>query len=160
MAQLSIVRLRDHRDALEPVARWIDGQWGKFSGRSLQQTRERFAQEFTCAGLPASCVALDGRTAVGVATLRNRDSVNWDAGATPWICNVYVCDEARGKGIARKLCLALEAIAQELGYSEVYLATVMAADSLYHQMGYVRYRTDEALGFPMYLMSRKLGGQA
>lgn len=157
MTGLSIVKLRDHRDALEPVARWIDQEWGKFSGRSLRDTRARFSQEFTCEGLPTSCVALDGGVAVGVATLRESDSVNWDAQATPWICNVYVCDEARGKAVGRKLCLALESVAKQLGYSEVYLATVMAADSLYHRLGYVRYRTYDALEFPMHLMRRRLG---
>lgn len=156
MAELSIARLRDHGDALETVAGWIDREWGKFSGRSLQQTRERFAQEFTCAGLPTSCVALDGRAAVGVATLRERDSVDWDAAATPWICNVFVCDAARSQGVARRLCVSLESIARELGYTKLYLATVMAADSLYHRLGYKRYRTHETSGSPMYLMHRKL----
>lgn len=157
MTELSIVTLRDHPDALEPIAGWIDRQWGKFSGRSLQDTRERFSQELATQGLPTSCVALEDGVAVGVATLREQDSIKWDAQATPWICNVYVCNEARGKGVGGRLCRELEIVAAELGYSEVYLATVRAADSLYHRLGYVRYRTHVALGYPMYLMSRKLG---
>lgn len=156
MPKQSIVKLRDHPQALEPVTQWIHREWGKFSGRSLRATRERFAQEFTSQGLPTSCVAFDGGTAVGVATLRASDSVDWDTQATPWICNVYVCNEARGMGLASELCRSLEAAAKELGCSQVYLATSQPHDSLYHRLGYVRYRTHEGLGYPMYLMSRKI----
>lgn len=157
MTNLSIVQLRDHPDALDSVAQWIDQEWGRFSGRSHRETRERFSREFATNGLPTSCVAIDAGVAVGVATLREHDSVKWDEHSTPWICNVYVRDEARGKGVGGRLCRALEIVAAELGYSRVHLATVMSADSLYHRLGYVRYRTYEALESPMYLMSRDLG---
>lgn len=156
MSQLSIVKLEDHPQALDIVAGWIDREWGRFSGRSLQETRQRFAREPAGEGLPTSYVALDGTAVVGVATLREHDSVRWDEQATPWVCNVYVPPEARGKSVAKQLCLALEAHARQLGYTKIFLATLMAADSLYHRMGYVRYRVHDALGYPMYLMTREL----
>lgn len=153
----SIKMLRDHPDALEAVAGWIDQEWGSFSGRTLQQTRERFAQELSRPALPNSCVALEGGRPLGVATLRERDSVDWDPAVTPWICNVYVTEAARGKAVAAGLCRALEEIARGLGYRYIHLATVMAEGSLYHRLGYVRYRTYDALEHPMYLMRRSLG---
>ncbi|MGD9599274.1 MAG: GNAT family N-acetyltransferase [Steroidobacteraceae bacterium] len=155
MAQLTIARLVDHPGVLDTVAGWIDTEWGQFSGRTLLETRERFAQEQTGGALPTSRIALEGARPIGVATLRERDSVDWDAGATPWICNVFVGDEGRGKGVAGTLCRALEAIALELGYPHVYLATVMSAGSLYHRLGYEQYRRYDALGYPMYLMRRR-----
>lgn len=157
MTQPSIVTLRDHPDALDTVAGWIDREWGSFSGRTLQQTRERFAQELSRPLLPNSCVALAGVRPLGVATLRARDSVDWDPTATPWICNVYVAEEARGKAVAAGLCQALEDIARRLGYRHIHLATVMAEGSLYHRLGFIRYRTYDALEHPMYLMRRPLG---
>jgi len=157
MTQPSIVALRDHPEALDAVAGWIDKEWGSFSGRTLQQTRERFAVELNGTALPTSCVALEGGRPLGVATLRERDSVDWDPAVTPWVCNVYVIEEARGKAVAASLCRALEEIARRLGHRYIYLATVMAEGSLYHRLGYVRYRTYDAFEHPMYLMRRPLG---
>lgn len=156
MAKLSIVELREHRGALDDVTRWIDREWGEFSGRTPDETRARFAQEFTGQGLPTSVVALDGTHPMGVATLRERDSLDWDPTAIPWICNVYVREGARGMGIAGRLCRALERIAKDLGYPVVHLATVVRENSLYYRLGYVRYASFDESDEPMYLMRRRL----
>lgn len=161
--QLAIVKLKDHPRALDAVSAWIDREWGAFSGRTPAQTRERFEQELRHspspnAQLPISCVALVGERAVGVATLRDRDSVDWDPSVKPWICNVFVAEEARGKEVGARLCRSLESVASELEYRHIYLATVMAQDSLYHRLGYECYRTCQTSDHPMYLMRRAIGG--
>lgn len=142
---LSIVTLRDHPDALEPVAGWIDQQWGNFSGRSLDETRERFSQEFAIQGLPTSCVALDAGVAVGVATLREQDSVEWDARATPWICNVYVCDEARGKGVGGAIGSAWAALFASHGLQVSVYDPEPAAESALRD---IVARAASAMGHP------------
>src|SRR3546814_13761427 len=68
------------RSATEVVAGWIDAEWGAFSGRSRDETRARFTED-RAGPLPCSFVALEDGDPVGVASLRARDSVDWDAGA-------------------------------------------------------------------------------
>src|SRR3546814_17873222 len=80
MASLHIHRLLDHPGMIDTVAGWIDAEWGAFSGRTLDRTRTRFTED-AAAALPRSYVALAGAVPLGVASLRARDSVDWDPGA-------------------------------------------------------------------------------
>lgn len=157
MANIHIDRLSAHPDALDSVARWIDAQWGAFSGRTLAQTRARFADEPAGNTLPTSFVALDGSVPLGVASLRARDSVDWDPANMPWICNVYVDPAARGRGIAALLCRRLEEEARMLGYSRLFLASLVAGGSVYERIGYEVYGTVPLDGAAMALMKRGLG---
>src|SRR3546814_2180804 len=117
MPTIRIHRLIDHPPATEGVAGWIDAEWGALSGRSRDETRARFTED-RAGPLPCSFVALEDGDPVGVASLRARDSVDWDAGAGgPWVCNVYVPPHARGQGIAGLLCRHLERHAAGLGFA-------------------------------------------
>src|SRR3546814_2450963 len=104
MPTILIHRLLDHPPATEVVAGWIDAEWGACIGRCRDETRARFT-EVRAGPLPCSIVALEDGDPVGVASLRARYSVDWDAGAGgPWVCNVYAPPPARGQGIAGLLC--------------------------------------------------------
>jgi GNAT superfamily N-acetyltransferase len=89
---------------------------------------------------------------VGVATLRERDSINWDPDRLPWICNVFVSDAERGRGIAGKMCRALEIVAADLGFERVHLATAMSGETLYDRIGYVEYKAVTNTGHRFRLM--------
>src|SRR3546814_20968415 len=103
MPTIRIHRLIDHPPATEVVAGWIDAEWGAFSGRSRDETRARFTED-RAGPLPCRFVALEDGDPVGVARLRARDRVDWDAGAGgPWGCTVSVPPHARGQGIAGQL---------------------------------------------------------
>jgi GNAT superfamily N-acetyltransferase len=134
--QVEVRDLLDAPECVRDVVGWIDAQWSALSGRTREQTVSRFTEGVVRGALPITMVAIaDAGTCVGVASLRIRDSVEWLADVTPWICNVYVPAPARGQGVAGRLCLALEERARLLGYGAVYLATGRA-DSLYHRIGY------------------------
>lgn len=153
--EIAIVRLCEHPESLDTIVEWIDAEWGAFSGRSRAQTHARFAAE-TRLHLPQTYVALRGGVTVGVGSLRERDSTNWDPGATPWICNVYVATAARGGGIAERLCMRMERRAEELGHAVVYLASMMASGSVYERIGYIVYRRVHVANGNMHLMRRAL----
>lgn len=157
MAALRILPLRDHPVAIDTVARWIDAEWGAFSGRTLAETQARFT-EGEAALLPRSYVALDGEAPVGVASLRVRDSVDWDPGRGPWLCNVYVPAEARGAGIAARLCGHIAGQAAVLGFPALFLASTAGDDSLYYRLGYRTYRVVDHDGERLHLMKRALRG--
>ena len=144
-----------HPEALEPVASWIDSEWGAFSGRTLLQTRERFAGE-VAGQLPITLVALVDGLPHGVASLRERDSRDWDPASKPWICNVYVDPEARGRGIAARLCIALEEEARRLGFTRAFLASLRPEGSLYEQIGYRTYGWADMADGRMFVMEKML----
>ena len=155
VADLRILPLLDHPAAIDIVAGWIDAEWGAFSGRTLADTRARFTEDAT-ATLPRSYIALDGTLPVGVASLRARDSVDWDPGAGPWLCNVYVPAEARGAGIAARLCGHIAGQAVVLDFPALFLASAAGDDSLYYRLGYRTYRIVDHDGERLHLMKRSL----
>jgi len=157
VTDLRIARLLDHPAAIDVVAGWIDAEWGGFSGRTLAETRARFTED-EAATLPRSYVALDGSTPVGVASLRTCDSVDWDPGVGPWLCNVYVPAEARGAGVAARLCSHVAGQAMVLGFPALFLASAAGDDSLYYRIGYRTYRVVDHDGETLHLMKRSLRG--
>lgn len=148
--------LLDYPAALDTVVEWIDAQWSAFSGRTPLQTRERYSQGILPGRLPITQVALVDGTLAGVASLRARDSYDFLPGATPWICNVYVGTEHRGRGVAGALCGALELTARTMGYAELFLATHLSENSLYHRIGFGQVREVPVHGELMYVLRKVL----
>ena len=131
-----IIPLSQRPDMVEAVAQWIHDEWAWFSGRSRAETVERFTGETADQELPHTVIAIDADIPLGAATLRERDSYDWLPNRGPWICNVYVTAEARGRSVALKLCSALINYAKKIDAKEVYLSTEMGKDSLYHRLGF------------------------
>jgi len=147
---IKIVDLCDSPQAIPTVARWIHEEWSKFSKRTSEQTLARFRDDIERGKLPVTLVALQGDKPLGIATLREKDSVDWYPGVMPWICNVYVTKDSRGLGIASILCKALEKVARKLGFPIVYLATEFE-DSLYHRIEYKTFHILEKFGHTYYV---------
>ena len=142
--------------AVSTVVEWVHREWALLTKRTLEQTRDRFTVEIARDELPITLVAVGNEIVfAGVASLRERDSNDWLPGASPWICNVYVCAKARGLGIAGQLCRTLEQRALRLGYESVYLTTTRA-DSLYHKLGYQEVRRSDHGGQAHYVLARSI----
>ena len=158
-SELTAIEIRDLLDApacAGDVVTWIDAQWAARSGRTRRETMDRFTRGIARDALPVTLVAVAGDgSCAGVASLRERDSVEWLAGVTPWICNVYVPEKARGAGVAQELCLALEPRARHLGYDGIYLAT-SRPDSLYHRIGYREVRQIDYHGEREFILRKSL----
>ena len=134
------VPLMEHPQLTQPIGDLVHAEWGDARGRTVAQTRARFLGE-VAGKLPYTIVALVDDRLAGGATLRVVDSVDYLPGATPWICNVIVTPDARGRGIATELCTRLIEAARAHGYDETFLATTLAENSLYHRMGFTEVAT-------------------
>ena len=152
---VKVVDLCDTPQAIPTVARWIHEEWSAFSGRTSEQTLARYRDGIEPGKLPVSLIAVRGEEPIGLASLREKDSVDWYPGVMPWICNVYVKKDARGMGIASILCKALEMVAKSMGFPIVYLATEFE-DSLYHRIGYKTFHILEKLGHTYYVTRHTL----
>lgn len=156
-ARISVERLAGDASGIDTAAAWIHAEWSAFSGRTLEETRARFANEVPEAGLPITLAAyVDGEIA-GIASLRARDSADWDAAAQPWLCNVFVAPGWRRRGVAEALCLACEATAAQLGYPSTHLASIAPEGSLYERIGYRIYAWRTRHGERFALMRKSTG---
>lgn len=128
--------LSDHPEWRLPVANAIHDQWGRLMGRTFEKTLERFEPPPSTQVLPYTVVASSGDRPIGVASLRWRDSTDYYPDHGPWICNVFSDPQFRRLGIASRLCLLLFSKARELNLEEIYLATEVGQESLYHHLGF------------------------
>jgi GNAT superfamily N-acetyltransferase len=151
MTDVNIVNLFDNPQLAPTVATWVHTEWSTFSGRSYDETVERFSVGSDAGGLPVTLVALIGGIPAGVASLRAHDSVDYGLpDASPWICNVYVAPHARGHSVASLLCLKLVDCAAARGFPAIFLATSQE-DSLYHRLGFQEVHRAEHHGAKLIL---------
>jgi GNAT superfamily N-acetyltransferase len=134
-AEIEIVELAQCMEAVPTIAGWIHNEWASLTGRTFSETLERFANPRIENSLPITLLALHLGNPVGVASLRQYDDPVPIRDVTPWIANVFVVLEYRGRGIASRLMHALLSRARGLGYSSVWLATP-DQQSLYRRCGF------------------------
>ena len=153
--KFQIKDLKDYPHEVQKIAKWTFDEWANFAGRTYEQIYHSFRTGIEKEGLPISLIALHDKQPVGVANLREKDIIDFYPGTTPWICGVFVKDEARHRGIATALCRALEQVAKKMGYSTLYLATEYE-NSLYHKMGYKTFHVYDHKGQILYVAKLEL----
>ncbi|WP_162252013.1 GNAT family N-acetyltransferase [Mesorhizobium sp. Root552] len=125
------------------IASWVYFQWSVPMRRSWENTLIRYDPATPAGALPATFVATINGAPAAMASLRITDSYDFLPGTTPWICNVFVHDGARGRGLATLLCRHIVEYAREQGFTELFLATSVESNSLYHGLGFVEvHRVD------------------
>jgi GNAT superfamily N-acetyltransferase len=154
---VSLKPLEERPELSAVLASWAYFEWSIPMGRSWEKTLERY-DPATGAALPTTYVAMVDDAPAGMASLRERDSHDFVPGTTPWICNVYVHAAMRRLGLAGSLCQKLADVAAELGFKEVFLASSLKADSLYHRLGFREVAEVSYFG-PKYVLRLPLAGR-
>ncbi|MGE0237268.1 MAG: GNAT family N-acetyltransferase [Parvibaculaceae bacterium] len=148
------------RPELAPVfASWVYFEWSLPMRRNWADTCARYDPADDPDKLPATFFAAIQGAPAGLASLRVSDSYDFLPGATPWICNVYVHEKARGLGLAGSLCRHLCGHARRLGFDEVFLATAVGENSLYHRLGFTEVSRVDYFG-PKHVLRRHLADWA
>lgn len=152
---IAIVPLQSCPPLAPVVASWVYYEWSMPIHRNWQDTLARYDPD-SSDDLPVTFIAtLDGAPAA-MASLRRKDSYDFLPGATPWICNVYVHEGARGRGLATRLCQHIIGYAaRDLGFGELFLATSLETDSLYHRLGFTEVHRLDYFG-PKFVLRRSL----
>ncbi len=131
---IAIVPLQEAPAALPVCARWLNDEWGRAQGYSLEATRDWLEAVIAPGSGEAGFVALDGGAPVGVCLLVACD-LDSRAELTPWVSGFYVLAERRRNSIGSRLLAAIEAEAQSRGHDRLYLYT-HSAESLYRRLGW------------------------
>ena len=97
------------------------------------------------------------REIIGSASLVAQD-MDDHPDLTPWLADVFVKPDYRGRGIATSLIQQIESEAKSAGIPRLYLYTPDAA-KLYQKLGWRVYEECEYKGVEVVIMSKETGQQ-
>jgi GNAT superfamily N-acetyltransferase len=124
--EIRIAHLADHPEALPTLERLFQDEWPDYYGpQGPGVARRDLAQYSNRDRLPVGVVALLGSEPCGVAALK-ADSISTHTHLTPWIGGGMVAPQYRRRGIGARLVSALEGVARDLGFENVYCGTSTA----------------------------------
>jgi GNAT superfamily N-acetyltransferase len=107
---------------IPPLADAFAREWPAWSRTVSRAELEAIFAAGSDGALPVVLVALEDDRVVGTVALRQ-----WFAEEpmreTPWVRQLYVFSERRGRGVDRALMAAIEERARRLGYRELHAAT-------------------------------------
>jgi GNAT superfamily N-acetyltransferase len=152
---ITIEPLQDAHGELPVCARWLNDEWGKAEGHSLEVTANWLREVIAPGSGEAAFLALDGRVPVGVCLLVACD-LDSRAELTPWVAGFYVLPDYRRRSIGSRLLAAIEETAGSSSAANLYLYT-HTAESLYLRLGWrvtERFALD---GEDFALMAKALG---
>lgn len=156
LSDIKVLPLRARPELAPVLASWAYFEWSIAMRRGWSATLERY-DPAGADGLPQTYVATVDDVPAGMASLRDRDSYDFLPGTTPWLCNVYVPPAMRRAGVAAALCRKLIGVAAQMGFPQIYLASSLKAESLYHRIGFREVAVVEYFG-PKYILALPIAG--
>ena len=149
----SIITTADRPDLISTVAIWLWHESWQRLGYSLAETEAELATYRAILGPPQTFVLLVDNQPVGTASLTAHD-LDARPDLTPWLADVFVIPEARGRGYVRDLLLAFDNACVASGIATAWLYT-NTAERIYAKAGWQAVDTIKRVGKqPVALMRR------
>ena len=153
-SQITVAALADRQDALPLFTELLHYEWGRFRGRTPDQTERRLRGSLRSDAMPMALMASCGDEPGGVVFLRKRDlGERQDLG--PWLSSLFVIPSLRGRGVGKALARAVEDKARELAYDDLYLFTPNL-ESYFHRLGWRSLGRGLELGRTVTIMTKGL----
>lgn len=127
--------LADRPEFIAQLADWHHAEWSHF--RPSFTLAERIEELKASCGrheVPATFVASEDGRVLGSAMLVPHD-MDYNPHWRPWLASVFTAPEARGRGIATRLCQHVMHFAAKLGLARIYLYTP-GAEGFYARLGW------------------------
>ena len=152
----TILPLEAHSPELKTTALWRHEAFLKEDGFSLADSEAQLTKLTTAPEVPeVALIARVGGRLAGICLLVLHELAPAHEDLSPWLASLYVDQEFRGQGVARRLILAIEEHARRHGVARLHLYTV-DAEELYRKCGWaVAERLASGHG-PLVLMTRDL----
>ncbi len=149
----TIVTTADRPDLVAPVANWLWHESWRRLGYTLAEAEAELATYRAVLGPPQTFVLLADGQPVGTASVTSQD-LDERPDLTPWLADVFVIPEARGRGYVRNLLLAFDNACVASGIATAWLYT-NTAERIYAKAGWQAVETVERAGkLPVVLMRR------
>ena len=138
---MEIKYLADSKEYIQTVINWLYDQWGHNYEYGKEVWTKRINNRLRKQEIPTTFIAIENDKAIGTASLIEYD-MDTRKDLTPWLADVYVKKEHRGKKVASKLVKRVIKEAEKIGIPKLYLYT-REAEGLYKKLGWeVIERTD------------------
>ena len=116
---VSVAELTRRSDDLDRIASWLNEEWGRNDGYSLEETC-RWCAEVAASETEAVFGAHVGDALAGTALLVDCD-LDLEPQLRPWLSGFYISAEFRGQGVGAPLLQAVEAAARKQAHKAIYL---------------------------------------
>ena len=159
---VAIERLTPEQGLPATIAAMQFANWGRSTGFSSVQEYARFLCDAAHSrDLPAVLVARRGGKFLGSVNLLVHEMTTRPT-LSPWLAQLFVIAEERGRGVGAALARACLVRAAELGFSRVHLYTAAATrlPAYYTALGWKTIEETEYLGKLRAVMVFELGGWA
>lgn len=123
MDKLKIELLADHPEALPILKELFESEWEPYYGVAGPGDAETdIKNSANRTELPIAVVAILDGYICGTAALK-MESVTTYPDYFPWLAGLLVAPAYRNRGIGEQLIVAIETLAKQLGYKEIYVGT-------------------------------------
>ena len=120
---VSIELLIDHPETIPQLVQWFEAEWAPYYGPDGPGVAKTDLRESANRDeLPIALVSLQDGQVCGTAALKI-ESVTTHSHLSPWLAALLVGPEYRDQGISRLLIAAVEDLAREMGFKELYCGT-------------------------------------
>lgn len=149
---MRIENLALHREHIATLAAWHHAEWGHlYDGWTLEMARAELSSHAGADRLPTSLVLLEGTRVLGSVSLVLEDAPEFCSEGSPWLANLYVLPEARGRGFGAELVRAAVRVAASQRIAELFLFTPEHS-RFYQQLGWTILTRTSLRGTPVHLM--------
>lgn len=134
----TIEKITDKNHVCIPqLCEWNFEWWGKDRGDLKENVLTYLQHSTSTDGLPMLFVAFDKQKPIGMFQLAWQDDLWFRPDLFPWVSNVFVDENYRGKGVGKMLMQRASHELQNLGHKTAYLRT--SHDELYERFGWVYF---------------------
>ncbi len=151
---IDIVSLVARPDLVPVVAQWQWLEWGRRQGATVEQIASFLQACCTTHTVPQGVVLLEDGIPAGTATLDHAD-LDARPDLTPWLANVFISPNFRGRGHAKRIVRHIEAAAYAGGIERLYLHTENAT-ALYAGLGWAEIGNEDYHGHKVTVMRKVL----
>jgi len=138
MNEAKIEDLSARTDLVPLLARWHFAQWGDLTGASTESDyRALLSRNTSTCNLPLTLIAIKHDRLLGSVSIVHCD-MDVRSDLEPWLSQLYVAPQERGRGIGSALVHAAVERSRQLGFGHFYLYTSGTLPSFYERMGWTR----------------------
>jgi predicted N-acetyltransferase YhbS len=149
---MRIENLERHREHVATLAAWHHAEWAHlYDGWTQEMALAELSSHAGADRLPTSLVLLEGPRVLGSVSLVLEDAAEFCSEGSPWLANLYVLPEERGRGFGAELVRAAVAVAASQKIDELFLFTP-GHSSFYQRLGWRILTRTTLHGTPVHLM--------